>query len=139
MTHGEGCDVILNSLAEDKLQASVRCLARHGRFLEIGKVDLANNSELGLAVFLRNVTFHGILLDALFDGSNARDWAEVWRLVSKGLEQGVVTPLKTTVFDRHSVEPAFRFMAQGKHIGKVVIQVCTPAASSLFIFLYCAG
>ena len=38
---------MLNSLAEDKLQASVRVLANHGKFLEIGKVDLANNSALG--------------------------------------------------------------------------------------------
>ena len=47
-TNGRGVDVILNSLAEDKLQASVRILAPHGRFLEIGKVDLANNNPLGL-------------------------------------------------------------------------------------------
>lgn len=38
---------MLNSLAEEKLQASLRCLARHGRFLEIGKFDLSNNSGLG--------------------------------------------------------------------------------------------
>ena len=42
-----GVNVVLNSLAEEKLLASVRCLARHGRFLEIGKFDLANNSPLG--------------------------------------------------------------------------------------------
>lgn len=40
-------NVVLNSLAEEKLQASIRCLARHGRFLEIGKYDLSNNSPLG--------------------------------------------------------------------------------------------
>lgn len=39
--------MVLNSLAEEKLQASIRCLARHGRFLEIGKYDLSNNSPLG--------------------------------------------------------------------------------------------
>ena len=39
--------MVLNSLAEEKLQASLRCLARHGRFLEIGKYDLSNNSPLG--------------------------------------------------------------------------------------------
>lgn len=42
-----GVDLVLNSLAEEKLQASIRCLARHGRFLEIGKYDLSNNSPLG--------------------------------------------------------------------------------------------
>jgi fatty acid synthase len=34
--------------------------------------------------------------------------------------------LKATVFDRDSVEDAFRFMAQGKHIGKVLIKVFLP-------------
>lgn len=42
---------MLNSLAEEKLQASLRCLARHGRFLEIGKFDLSNNSQLGKLVY----------------------------------------------------------------------------------------
>ena len=47
-TGGRGVDVVLNSLAEDKLQSSVQLLAQHGRFLEIGKFDLANNSPLGI-------------------------------------------------------------------------------------------
>ena len=49
-TGGRGVDVVLNSLAEDKLQSSVRLLAQHGRFLEIGKVDLSNNTPLGMPV-----------------------------------------------------------------------------------------
>src|SRR6218665_643285 len=46
-TNGRGVDVVLNSLAEEKLQSSVQLLAQHGRFLEIGKFDLANNAALG--------------------------------------------------------------------------------------------
>ncbi|XP_070581121.1 fatty acid synthase-like [Ptychodera flava] len=121
-TRGKGVDVILNSLAEEKLQASLRLLARHGRFLEIGKYDLSNNTPLGMALFLRNVTFHGILLDALFEGDN-HDWQAVYDLVSEGIRSGAVKPLKTTVFDREDIEGAFRYMAHGKHIGKVVIKV----------------
>ena len=44
-------DVILNSLSEEKLQASIRILAQHGRFLEIGKFDLSNNTPLGMYIF----------------------------------------------------------------------------------------
>jgi len=51
-TNGRGVDLVLNSLAEEKLQASVRCLAPGGRFLEIGKVDLENNSYLGRLYFI---------------------------------------------------------------------------------------
>lgn len=121
-TAGKGVDLVLNSLAEEKLQASVRCLAQHGRFLEIGKFDLSNNHPLGMAVFLKNVTFHGILLDALFDGA-APSWREVAALLRAGIRDGVVRPLKCTVFPKARVEDAFRYMAQGKHIGKVVVQV----------------
>lgn len=117
-----GVDVILNSLAEDKLQASVRLLAAHGRFLEIGKYDLSSNSSLGMAIFLRNVTFHGILLDSLFEEGNS-EWEQVHQLVTSGIESGAVRPLRATIFERDQVEQAFRFMAQGKHIGKVLIQV----------------
>ncbi|KAF6093695.1 fatty acid synthase [Phyllostomus discolor] len=121
-TAGKGVDLVLNSLAEEKLQASVRCLAQHGRFLEIGKFDLSNNHPLGMAVFLKNVTFHGILLDALFEGA-ASSWREVAALLRAGIRDGVVRPLKCTVFPKSRVEDAFRYMAQGKHIGKVVVQV----------------
>ncbi|XP_037610720.1 fatty acid synthase [Sebastes umbrosus] len=122
-TQGKGVDVVLNSLAEEKLQASIRCLARHGRFLEIGKYDLSNNSPLGMALFLKNVAFHGILLDALFEEGN-QEWEDVSQLLKEGILGGVVQPLKTTVFERDQVEKAFRYMAQGKHIGKVLLQVC---------------
>lgn len=47
-----GVDVILNSLSEEKLQASIRILAQHGRFLEIGKFDLSNNTPLGMYVVI---------------------------------------------------------------------------------------
>ena len=77
---------------------------------------------VGTAVFLRNISFHGILLDALLDPGNP-DWQTVHDLVSSGIRDGVVKPLQTTVFDVDNVEAAFRFMAQGKHIGKVLIKV----------------
>lgn len=75
-----------------------------------------------MAIFLKNVTFHGILLDAIFDDDSAT-WQEVSALLQAGIRDGVVQPLKCTVFPKTQVEDAFRYMAQGKHIGKVVLQV----------------
>ncbi|XP_040386345.1 fatty acid synthase [Cygnus olor] len=122
VTNGKGVNLVLNSLAEEKLQASLRCLAQHGRFLEIGKFDLSNNSQLGMALFLKNVSFHGILLDSIFGEAN-KEWELVSKLLTKGIENGVVKPLRSTVFNKEEVEAAFRFMAQGKHIGKVMIKI----------------
>ena len=46
-TNGFGVDLVLNSLSEEKLFASLQCLANNGRFLEIGKYDLSKDSLLG--------------------------------------------------------------------------------------------
>ena len=75
-----------------------------------------------MAVFLKNISFHGILLDALFEDGNS-EWNTVSQLFSQGIRDGVVRPLNTTVFDKEDLESAFRFMAQGKHIGKVMLKV----------------
>lgn len=80
------------------------------------------STHAGMALFLRNVSFHGILLDALFEEGN-REWVEVSQLLREGIQEGTVQPLRTTIFQRSEVEDAFRYMAQGKHIGKVLLQV----------------
>ncbi|XP_075224694.1 fatty acid synthase-like [Lycorma delicatula] len=123
-TNGRGVDIVLNSLAHEMLQASVRCLARDGRFLEIGKLDLSNNTALGMAFFLKNTAFHGILLDALFEAGNENeDKKAVVKLVTEGIKNGAIRPLPSTVFSESQAEQAFRFIASGKHIGKVVLKV----------------
>lgn len=121
-TKGRGVDLVLNSLAEEKLQASVRCLGLNGRFLEIGKLDLNNNTPLGMSVFLKNTSFHGILLDSVMEGDD-ETIETVVGLVAEGIKNGAVRPLPTSVFNEKQVEQAFRFMASGKHIGKVVVKV----------------
>lgn len=39
------------------------------------------------------------------------------------IKNGVVKPLKTTIFEAKEIEQAFRFLASGKHMGKVVVKV----------------
>ncbi len=67
-TGGRGVDMALNSLADDKLQATVRCLAPHGQLLEIGKYDILKNTPLGMRPMHANISFQGIDLDSLFKG-----------------------------------------------------------------------
>lgn len=80
-----------------------------------------------MSAFLKNIAFHGILLDALFGSTTTPGIAyhkkEVARLVQEGIKNGTVKPLKRTIFTKDRTEEAFRFMATGKHIGKVVIKV----------------
>src|SRR6202012_167965 len=47
-THGEGVDVVLNSLPGAAIPAGLEALAPYGRFIEIGKRDIQENSRIGL-------------------------------------------------------------------------------------------
>jgi len=75
-----------------------------------------------MSIFLKNISFHGILLDALFEEGNS-EWEVVSQCLKEGIETGAIRPLRASLFTRDEVEAAFRFMARGKHIGKVVIRV----------------
>lgn len=65
----------------------------------------------GMSVFLKNTSFHGILLDALFEaGTESAERAAVMRCVSEGLASGAVRPLPATVYGDQQLEQAFRFV-----------------------------
>lgn len=70
-TGGHGVDVILNSLVGDLLHASWSCIASFGRFVEVGKRELANAGRLDMALFQRNATFAAFDLSEMFYSKNA--------------------------------------------------------------------
>jgi fatty acid synthase len=56
-TKGHGVNYVLNSLADDKLLASLRCVGRAGFFIEIGKSDIVRDNKINLAPFANELTF----------------------------------------------------------------------------------
>ncbi|EFN69129.1 Fatty acid synthase [Camponotus floridanus] len=122
-TRGHGVDIVLNSLAEEKLQASVRCLAKGGRFLEIGKFDMVSNSPLKIFAFSKGISFHGILLDKLLFSTKSKNKEIIWNKFTEDLKNGAIKPLCRKVFEKDEIKTAFRYMAAGKHIGKIIIKV----------------
>lgn len=76
---------------------------------------------------MENKTFHGILLDNLFNFDKSvpmvvqRHRERIWELIKDGMKRGVVKPLDRTIFSVNECEQAFRFMASGKHTGKVIV------------------
>lgn len=116
-TNGRGVDIVLNSLAEEKLQASLRCLAKGGRFLELGKFDFIANNTLNLSILSKGISFFSVMLDNLIlDTTKARDLKTI---MDKSIKSGAVKPISRQIFQRDEVEATFRYMTAGKHIGKV--------------------
>lgn len=121
-TNGKGVDFVLNSLSDDKLHASIRCLGRGGTFLEIGKFDLANDTKIGLGHFMKEISFRSVLVDTLFLAS-ADEKRHVYELVESDLKKGIIQPIYSTVFEVNELEKAYRYLSTGKHVGKVVLKI----------------
>jgi fatty acid synthase len=68
-TKHRGVDYVLNSLADEKLKASIRCLAPNGHFVEIGLSDIISNSKLDMKYLGNNKTFNSFLLGEFLEAN----------------------------------------------------------------------
>ncbi|CAH0052191.1 unnamed protein product [Clonostachys solani] len=120
LTSGRGVDVVLNSLAGEALRYTWLCVAPFGRFVELGKRDILDNTGLEMMHFANNITFSGV--DILHQVAHFPDrFQAVFAKVGQMLENGVVVPLPTTSYDISNLGNAFRDMQSGRHHGKLVI------------------
>ncbi|MFZ4682882.1 MAG: SDR family NAD(P)-dependent oxidoreductase, partial [Terrimicrobiaceae bacterium] len=127
ITGGRGVDVVLNSLAGEALTKSVGVLAPYGRFLEIGKRDIYQNSRLGLRPFSRNLSFFAIDLSRLLQDRPAF----IGQMLADLMRQFAaheLRPLPKKVYPIVQAADAFREMASGKHTGKIVFSLADAAA-----------
>lgn len=119
-TDGQGVDIVLNSLPGDAIPKSLSILSAYGRFLEIGKTDIYQDRMIGLSPFQDNLSYFAIDLDRMLRQRPAeieRLFAEVMTLFNDGSYK----PLPSVNFPASQTATAFRYMAQRKNIGKVIV------------------
>ncbi len=123
-TDGQGVHVVLNALSGDFITRSVELLAPGGRFIEIGKRDIWTPAQM-------HAQRPDVRYAILFLGDVARDEPAaiqtMLRSIAAGLADGSLKPLPLTRFPMERAIDAFRFMAQARHIGKIVL---SPPAHS---------
>ncbi|MEW9522037.1 type I polyketide synthase [Streptomyces tubercidicus] len=119
-TGGRGVDVVLDSLAGEFVDASLRLLPRGGRFLEMGKTDVRDAEEVAAA-------HEGVRYRAfdLFDAGPERIGEMLTALVAL-FEEGVLRPLPLTAWDVRRAPEAFRYLSQARNVGKVVLTMPVP-------------
>lgn len=130
ITGGKGVDLVLNSLAGEAISAGLSILATGGRFLEIGKRDIYQNSRIGLRPLRNNASLFIIDLAQLI-----RDDPTIVSTMLKEImplfASGKLRPLPHRLFDVAQVTGAFRYMSQAKHIGKIVLAMENDAVATV--------
>jgi polyketide synthase 7 len=114
---GAGVDVVLNSLAGEFTDASLRLLTRGGRFVEMGKTDPRDPD----VVAERHPGVHYRAFDLMEAGPDrtAAMLAEVLQL----MRDGTLQPLPVKTFDVRCAATAYRFVSSARHIGKVALTI----------------
>ncbi|MER7953108.1 type I polyketide synthase, partial [Streptomyces sp. NPDC096079] len=114
-TGGRGMDVVLNSLAGEFVDASLRLLPHGGRFVEMGKTDLRDPARVAAEHPAVDYRFFDLLQEP------AERISEMLTAVLRLLSSGALTPLPLATWDVRRAPDAFRYVSQARHIGKVVL------------------
>ncbi len=118
ITLGDGVDVVLNALASEFIPASFAALSPSGRFVEIGKRDIWTSAQV--AAVRPAAEYHPFDLGQIMRDDPGRIHDLLTELV-RAVEAGELRPLPTRTFKLSDAAAAFRFMAQARHIGKIVL------------------
>ncbi|MFC9436169.1 type I polyketide synthase [Nocardia sp. NPDC057030] len=116
-TDGQGVDVVLDSLADEFVDASLRLLPRGGRFLEMGANNLRDPDATAAAY--PGVRYQPFDLSDLSAQHLQRILSELYTL----FEADVLQPLPVTRWDVRRAPELLRFMSQARHIGKNVLTI----------------
>ncbi|MEX1118204.1 MAG: SDR family NAD(P)-dependent oxidoreductase [Terrimicrobiaceae bacterium] len=125
ITNGRGVDIVLNSLASEAIPMGLACLAEFGRFIEIGKRDIYQNSRIPLWPLRKNASFHVVAMDAIFGGDEGRT-RDLLKIIADMVDQKALHPLPFRSFPACRIDSAFRLMAQGKNTGKMIVSFPEP-------------
>jgi NADPH:quinone reductase-like Zn-dependent oxidoreductase len=116
---GRGVDLVLNSLAGDMRDASFRVVTRGGRFVEIGKLGIKTAAEV--EAIGRDIAYTVVDWTDTSQTPPAVIESVLDRVVA-GMSAGRITPLPRHVFSIDDAPKAFRLMAAGRHVGRIVLK-----------------
>ena len=118
-TDGAGVDVVLNSLTgEGFIDASLACLARDGRFVELARRDILTEDEMAAA--RPDVAYSILDLYNLKVQDPARPGAALKQVLAR-IATGGLAPLMHTRWPFAETSAAMGYMRAARHIGKIVL------------------
>ena len=118
LTGGKGVDVVLNSLNEEFIPKSLSVLKPGGRFIEMGAIGIWDQEKV--TEFRSDISYErfDMLDDEVADPGYL---GRLLRDVLGRLERGELEPIPFRSFSTAEAAEAFRYVAQAKQIGKVLV------------------
>jgi NADPH:quinone reductase-like Zn-dependent oxidoreductase/malonyl CoA-acyl carrier protein transacylase/ubiquinone/menaquinone biosynthesis C-methylase UbiE len=134
---GRGYDVVVNTRSNETLDASWKCLRPNGRFVNLALTEILYDHRLSMKPFNKGASFFSVDLEALMKDkpqllhdilSCGIDW------YATGVVKSAMTP---RCYPMGAIDDAFNHLSQGDTIGKLVIDLASPAPISVRHCFHC--
>jgi acyl transferase domain-containing protein/acyl carrier protein len=118
ITHGEGVDIVFNSLSGEFIVKSLSVLQDRGSFIEIGKREIWTSEQLHQ--LKPNVNY--FLVDLMTVAQEEPQFVQSMLVqLMQQFQSGTLKPLPYQSFPISQTVTAFRTMSLAKHIGKIIL------------------
>jgi mycoketide-CoA synthase len=131
-TGNRGMDVVLDSLAGEFVDASLRLTAARGRFIEMGKTDIRDPAQVEDAHQVAYRAFD--LLETDPDRI-----AQMFTALGALFADGILDPLPVTCWDARRAPEAFRYLSQARNVGKIVLTIPSPSRNGTVLMTGASG
>jgi acyl transferase domain-containing protein/NADPH:quinone reductase-like Zn-dependent oxidoreductase/NAD(P)-dependent dehydrogenase (short-subunit alcohol dehydrogenase family)/acyl carrier protein len=125
ITNGYGVDVVIHSIPGEALYQHLSLLAPYGRFIQVGKKNMAENHHLPLQLLNRNIAFTAVDFDCMMpdrlDPGRKELIPDLLEDLCRGFAQGYFQALPIEIFPAAKAVEAFKRFEQEKYIGKIVL------------------
>jgi len=111
-TAGEGVDLVVETVGGQNLNRSLDALRLDGHISVVGFLDGQHSSIDLVSLNLKRAQLHGLSV------GSRQDFADML----KAIAANQIRPVIDKTFPFNAAQEAFRYLASGKHFGKVVIE-----------------
>lgn len=126
-TQNQGVDIVLNSFIGDYIHKNVDVLKAGGRFVEIGEREILTEQQV--KAYNKAFEYYPFTLFEISRDQPA-EIREMFEALQTVWESPAFTGIPYQPYSAENIKEAFRVMQQGKHKGKLVIELCPGSAAS---------
>ncbi len=123
ITHGRGCQAVIDMVGGDYLARNIKCLADDGRHVSIAVLGGGKGEVPIWEIMARRLTLTGSTLRPRSPAFKSLVADEIARNVWPFVETGQLRPMMDQRFPLEDAADAHRRMESGDHMGKIVLVV----------------
>ncbi|XP_075983865.1 fatty acid synthase-like [Anticarsia gemmatalis] len=123
LTKTKGCDIIISCVKGQLKNVTIKCTSFTGMCCDISQLQNKDDYNFGMHSLTRERNYSSVDFSKLFDPENIEEIKLLHKMMSEGIARGYVRPLSRVTYSPQEATRAFRFLAESRHRGRVLLHM----------------